>query len=77
MLECQWDDVLDVYFGLPLFYPAKEGGSADWLMVGEVPGGVILCVPLAPSRMLRHNKARPIGVYEASRWLRDMYLEDR
>ncbi|MEX0698525.1 MAG: hypothetical protein WD354_02225 [Acidimicrobiia bacterium] len=71
------DDVYDVFFGRPLFYPAKEDGPADWLMVGEVPGGVVLCVPLAPSRTGRPDVARPIGVYQASRRLKDRYLQGR
>ncbi|MBV9098174.1 MAG: hypothetical protein JO079_08965 [Frankiaceae bacterium] len=58
------EDALDVYIGEPLFYPAQS--PADWLMVGPVPGRVVLCVPLAPPSTGHYFKARPIGVYRAS-----------
>jgi hypothetical protein len=69
------DDIYDVFFSDPQFVPAKP--PADWLMVAQVPGGAVLCVPLAPARSGAYNQARPIGVYDAPVWLRDMYLEER
>lgn len=68
------DDVYDVFYSDPLYYPAK--GPADWLMVAEVPGGDILVVPLAASEET-WKKARPIGVYRASQSLTLQYLADR
>ena len=41
------DDLYDVWSCDPVFFPAKDEGAADWLMVAEVPGGEILLVPSA------------------------------
>jgi len=68
------EDALDVYVGEPLFYPAQF--PADWLMVGPVPGRVVLCVPLAPPRTDSYFKARPIGVYRASTSLTTQFWID-
>jgi hypothetical protein len=38
------EDVFDVYFGDPVFAPARP--PAQWLMIGPVPGDM-LTVPLA------------------------------
>jgi hypothetical protein len=57
----------------PLFYPGREDRSADWLMVGQVPGDILL-VPLAPGRTV--NRARPIGVYPCRGQLDRQYRED-
>jgi hypothetical protein len=46
-------------------------------MVTEVPGGDVLVVPLAKPRSDDRRKARPIGLYEASRYLKERYLEER
>lgn len=59
--------VYEVWTDNPLFYPGKEDGAADWLMVGEVTGQTVL-VPLAPGS--RPNKTRPIGVYTVKRGAR-------
>ena len=70
------EDALDAWaFGEPLFYPAAEDGPADWLMVGCIPGGVVV-VPLAPSRSGDPTRCRPIGVYEPRRTLAERYEED-
>lgn len=66
-------DVLEVWTDNPLFYPGKEEGPADWLMVGQVPGDILL-VPLMPGS--RPGKARPIGVYIAGASLDRKYRED-
>jgi hypothetical protein len=66
-------DVYEVWTDNPLFYPGREDGPADWLMVGQVPGDTLL-VPLAPGSRL--NLARPIGVYQVSRQLDRQYRED-
>ncbi len=66
-------DVYEVWTDDPLFYPGKDDGPADWLMVGEVPGDTLL-VPLAAAR--RPNKARPIGVYKAGGNLDKQYRQD-
>ena len=68
------DDVADVWDNDPLFYPAKP--PAHWLMVAEV-AGVVLVVPLAPSRSHDPRRCRPIGCYVASRQLAARYREDR
>jgi len=70
------DDVLDAWtFGDPLFYPAADDGSADWLMVARIPGAMVL-VPLAPPRSGDPRRCRPIGIYEPSRALVERYEED-
>jgi len=66
-------DIYEVWTDNPLFYPGREDGPADWLMVGEVPGAILL-VPLAAGN--RPNKARPIGVYRANTDLDRQYRED-
>jgi hypothetical protein len=70
------EDVLDAWtFGQPLFYPAAEGGPADWLMVARVPGAIVV-VPLGPPRSGDPRRCRPIGIYEPSRALAGRYDED-
>lgn len=54
--------LLDI-FESALYYPARQGGSAHWLMVGQPPGEDPLVVPLAPSNSGDPTKARPIGLY--------------
>lgn len=71
------DDVYDVWTCDPLFYPADPRGGAKLLMVAEVPGGDVLCVPLAKSASGRVDKCRPIGVYLASWELAQQYRADR
>jgi hypothetical protein len=68
------EDILDAYlYGDPRFYEAKEGGAADWLMIGSVPGLVIL-VPLAPPKSGDVSSCRPIGIYKPSMEERNRYL---
>lgn len=68
------EDVLDVYlYGDPDYYEPDEGGPADWLMVGMVPG-LIICVPLAPANSGDARFCRPIGIYKPSAVDRDHYL---
>jgi hypothetical protein len=71
------DDLYDMWCGNPLFYPADQAGSADWLLVGEVPGDIVLVAPLAPSRNGNYTKARPVGLYQAPTWLEIRYRNDR
>lgn len=68
------DDVIDVWANDPLFYPARP--PAHWLMVAEVDGRV-LAVPIAPSRVDDPTRCRPIGCYEASVALAELYRGDR
>ena len=68
------DDVFDVWISDPLFYPATP--PAHWLMCAEV-SGVVLVVPIAPSRTGNPSKCRPIGCYVASKNLGDEYRRDR
>jgi hypothetical protein len=68
------DDVLDVWMSDPLFYPAKP--PAHWLMVAEV-GGMVMVVPIAPSRSGDPANCRPIGCYEATSSLATTYRRDR
>ncbi|MGI8610587.1 MAG: hypothetical protein ACR2MY_15415 [Candidatus Dormibacteria bacterium] len=71
------EELYDIYVtDTPLFYPAREDGPADWLMVGEVPS-LILAVPLAPPRSGDVTQCRPIGIYSAPSLLRKRYLEER
>lgn len=70
------EDALDAWaFGDPLFYPAREEGPADWLMVARVPGAIVM-VPLAPPRSGDRRKCRPIGIYEPSHSLIERYKKD-
>ena len=68
------DDVHEVWRSDPFFYQAQP--PADWLMVAEVSGRVLL-VPIAPSRYGFPNKCRPIGCYPASAALAARYWRDR
>lgn len=69
-------DLYDLYVtDSPLFYPAREDGPADWLMVGQIPA-MLLVVPLAPPRSGRTDMCRPIGIYSPPRDLRESYLRD-
>jgi hypothetical protein len=68
------NDVREVWASDPIFYPAHPEGRADWLMVAQVPEG-ILVVPLAPGST--PNKARPCGLYLAPAPLERRYLRDR
>ncbi|MFZ0058602.1 MAG: hypothetical protein WAL35_00965 [Acidimicrobiales bacterium] len=55
------DDLWDVWTSDPVFLPAAADGDADWLMVAEVAGNVLV-VPLAPPDSGDVTKARPIGI---------------
>lgn len=66
-------DAYEVWEDNPLFYPGRDGGPADWLMVGEVTGAILL-VPLMPGSCT--TKARPIGVYRAGGNLDRQYRQD-
>ncbi len=70
------DDALDVYHADPEFYEDDSEGRAEWLMVAEVPGR-ILVVPLAPPNYSGFTKMRPIGVFDASADLVARYRTDR
>jgi len=67
------EDVYEVWASNPSFYPAQP--PADWLMVAEVCGEVLLVV-LMPSRS-SPTKCRPIGVYRASRWLEHIHRKSQ
>ena len=58
----------------PLFYPAKP--PADWLMVAEVAGSVMV-VPLAKPDSGDPRRCRPIGCDQAAKLLADQYHKDR
>ena len=66
-------DALDAWSDSPLFYEAKP--PADWLMVGRIPGDVIV-VPLMRPKSGDPSEARPIGIYPASEATRVAYLRD-
>lgn len=68
------DDIHDVWRSDPVFYPAKP--PADWLMVAEVAGRVLV-VPLAPPDSGDPRRCRPIGCYEATEGLAQRYRADR
>jgi len=71
------EDLRDVYLSdRTQFYPASEEGDAHWLMVGEIPGGPVLVIPLAPPNSGDVTQCRPIGIYSADRDLRATYLQD-
>ena len=68
------EDIREVWASDPMFYPAKP--PAHWLMAAEVDG-IVLMVPLAPSRDGNPRRCRPIGCYPASKHLADQYRRDR
>jgi hypothetical protein len=60
-------DIQEVWKSEPLFYPAKP--PADWLMVAEVAGSVMV-VPLAkPDRGTRGDVGRSAATRRPSCWL--------
>jgi hypothetical protein len=67
-------DIDEVWQSDPLFYPAIP--PADWLMVAEVAGRVLV-VPLASPASGDPSRCRPIGCYLASKSLADQYRSDR
>jgi hypothetical protein len=67
-------DICEVWQADPLFYPAIP--PADWLMVAEVAGRVLV-VPLAPPASGDPSRCRPIGCYLALKYLADEYRSDR
>lgn len=69
-------DLYEAYLGVPRFYEADEYGDADWLMLGEIPGGLIISVPVAPANSGEYNRCRPIGLYSAVTRLKARYLAD-
>lgn len=68
------DDIYEVWESDPIFYPARP--PADWLMVAEVAGDVLV-VPLAKPDSGEPSECRPIGCHQAAEHLADQYLEDR
>lgn len=68
------DNIHDVWASAPLFYEAKP--PADWLMVAEV-GGRVLVVPITRPNSGDTTRCRPIGCYQASALLPDQYRRDR
>jgi len=70
------EDIKEAYLGVPRFYEADEDREADWLMLGEVPGTLIIQVPLAPPNSGEYNRCRPIALYSAVTMLREKYLRD-
>lgn len=77
MIPVGIDDVLDMYRdGIPRFYEADDKGDADWLMLGEIPGGLIICVPVAPPNSGNYRLCRPIGLYSAVTRMRERYLSE-
>lgn len=67
------DDIYEVWESEPIFYPARP--PADWLMVAEVAGDVLV-VPLAKPDSGDPSKCRPIGCYQVAEHLADQYRED-
>jgi hypothetical protein len=76
-IRIELPDIVDLYvWGAVLFYPADPGeGDAHWLLVTDVEG-VVMTVPLAPSRSGNPSKCRPIGLYVASAAEQDRYKKD-
>lgn len=68
-------DLYDIFCDA-VYYPARDGGAAELLMVGQPPGEPPLVVPLAPANSGNPRKARPIGIYVATGTLREAYFRD-
>ena len=71
------DDALDVYHDDPECYEDESNGAGDWLLVGEVPGGEILTVPVTQSYYSGLSKVRPITVFAAPAFLAERYVQDK
>lgn len=71
------DDALDVLAGDPEFYEDESEGSGEWLMVGPVPGGLLLVVPVSQSRYSGYSKVRPITILRAPPHIEQRYLGDK
>jgi hypothetical protein len=71
------DDALDVFHDSPECYEDDSEGAGEWLLVGEVPGGEVLTVPVVRSRYSEFSKVRPITIFSAPSWLRERYYQDR
>jgi hypothetical protein len=70
------DDALDVMADSPVCYEDESEGSADWLIVGEVPGGEVLVVPVTTSAYSGYSKLRPITVFKAPMHLENRYRQE-
>ena len=68
------DDIHEVWESFPVLYGSKP--PADWLMVAEVAGRVLV-VPLAAPDSGDPESCRPIGCHEAAEHLARRYREDR
>lgn len=69
-------DLYDLWFSSDLvFFPAREDGEADWLLVGILPGNVQVCAPLASPDSGRLDQCRPIGLYLAPARLAKHYMD--
>ena len=71
------EDVGDVWTDDPEFYEDDSEGSADWLMVGQVPGDAILVVPIAQAQYSGYAKVRPITIFIAPPHVADRYRQDK
>jgi len=71
------EDAYDVFFGDPEFYVDDSEGSGDWLMVGPVPGGDILVVPICHSHNSGFSKVRPIAIFRASLEIEVRFFDDK
>jgi hypothetical protein len=75
--ELGLDDALDVLlFDAPVFYEDDSAGSAEWLLVGEIPGGEVIVVPIARSNHSGLSKVRPITILYAPNHVIRRYRED-
>lgn len=71
------DDVIDAWRDPHrLLVAATADGPADWLLVARLGGGDLVRVPLAASRSGLWNTCRPIGIYQASPALADLYNQE-
>src|SRR5262249_8280964 len=63
-LKVDIDDIRDLWAwgAVVLLPPYQEEGDADWLLVVEIEG-VLIVVPIAPSDSGAPEKCRPIGIY--------------
>ena len=59
------EDVLDAWGDEPRLLAPSAPGSADWLVLAELPGHGVVIIPLAPARSGDPRRCRPIGIYRA------------
>ena len=67
------DDLDEAWADPAGIFVEAERGPADWFLVASLTGDDIVPIPLAPSRSGRWRQCRPIGIYNATQTLQELY----